>query len=126
MRLVGLTPVDQREHRLAHGLGAPNSLVGCHPLYRSRYQLDGRIRRDCTVRHEECKGTRKEERACQTGQRLSSFRTPRTAVLHAERITQSASSLSVMISDAERYPSSPSVVVVGGVRINPGSELPPT
>jgi hypothetical protein len=32
MRLFSVPLVDQREHRLAHSLGAPNSLVGCHPL----------------------------------------------------------------------------------------------
>ena len=54
------------------------------------------------------------------------------AVLQADRITQSASSLRAAISEAVRNPSSRSstaaslVPFAGGVRISPGSALPCT
>jgi len=76
MRLIRFALVDQREHRLAHGLGAPHTLVGSHPANRARYQLDGRVRRDRPVRHEECACTSIEERTRQTRQGLRSWRRP--------------------------------------------------
>jgi hypothetical protein len=68
--------VDQREHRLAHRLSTPNSRVGCHPPYRPRYQLDGRVRGDRPVRNEERAGTSIEERTRQTRECLGFLCTP--------------------------------------------------
>src|SRR5262245_6026629 len=66
MGLIALALVDQREHRLAHRLGTPNSLVGSHPLYRACNQFDGSVRGDRPVRYQECTGTRVEERTRKT------------------------------------------------------------
>jgi hypothetical protein len=51
VRLISFALVDQREQRLAHGLGAPSSSVGSHPPYRAGYQLDGWVRGNCPGRY---------------------------------------------------------------------------
>ena len=48
-------------------------------------------------------------------EKASALSTPAAAVLQADRMTQSASSLRAAFSDAERYPSSVSVALWLGV-----------